>query len=304
MDTDLKGEICALAAAMTWATALVLFKRSGERVPPLPLNLFKNVTALILLVVTLALMGEGMDELRKFAVSDMVILSLSGFLGIAVADTTFFYALNLIGVGLVTIAECLYSPLIIFFSILLLGESLSVAQIIGTVMILAAVYVSSKHAPPANRTKGQLVLGMFLGAISMALMAFGIVIAKPVLTGSEFPLIWAAFLRLLAGTATLAVVVAASPKRKEFFSVFKPSRIWWYSLPASVLGAYLAMILWIAGFKYTKASTAGILNQTSVVFALILATVILKEPFTRRKLASVILAMAGVLLITFWDSEA
>ncbi|MCH7994212.1 MAG: EamA family transporter, partial [Planctomycetes bacterium] len=73
MDTDLKGEICALAAAITWATALVLFKRSGERVPPLPLNLFKNVTALILLVVTLAVMGEGMDELRKFAVSDMVI---------------------------------------------------------------------------------------------------------------------------------------------------------------------------------------------------------------------------------------
>ncbi len=139
MDTDLKGEICALAAALTWATALVLFKRSGERVPPLPLNLFKNVTALILLVVTLALMGEGMDELRKFAVSDMVILSLSGFLGIAVADTTFFYALNLIGVGLVTIAECLYSPLIILFSILILFESLTVAQIIGKVIILAAV---------------------------------------------------------------------------------------------------------------------------------------------------------------------
>ena len=74
-------------------------------------------------------------------------------------------------------------------------------------------------------------------------------------------------------------------------------------MPASVLGAYLAMIFWIAGFKYTKASTAGILNQTSVVFALILATVILKEPFTRRKLASVILAMAGVLLITFWGSK-
>jgi DME family drug/metabolite transporter len=139
MDTDLKGEICALAAALSWATALVLFKRSGERVPPIPLNLFKNVTALVLLVFTLLVMGASVDELRTFPVSDMAILSLSGFLGIAVADTTFFYALNLIGVGLVTIAECTYSPLIILFSILLLSESLTLPQNNRTVIILAAL---------------------------------------------------------------------------------------------------------------------------------------------------------------------
>jgi drug/metabolite transporter (DMT)-like permease len=60
---------------------------------------------------------------------------------------------------------------------------------------------------------------------------------------------------------------------------------------------YFALLFWIAGFKYTYASLAAILNQTSVIFALILASVFLKERFTRRKLAAVVLAFAGVAII-------
>ena len=58
------------------------------------------------------------------------------------------------------------------------------------------------------------------------------------------------------------------------------------------------MILWIAGFKYTKASVAAILNQLSMIFAMVLATVILKEKLTRRKVLSVIVALTGVTLVT------
>lgn len=300
MDKDLVGQLCALAAALTWATALVLFKRSGERVPPLALNLFKNVLGLILLIATLAVMGDGVGSLAQFPMGDLAILALSGFLGIAVADTLFFYALNLIGVGLISIVECLYSPMVILCAFVILSETLTGAHGLGIALILFAVYVSSRHKPPENRTRGQLIAGMLLGGTSVALMAFGIVIAKPVLDTGGFPLIWAATLRLIVGTVALAMILWASPQRKIHFGVFKPAAVWRYTVPASVLGTYFAMIFWIAGFKYTQASIAGVLNQTSVVFALILATFVLKEPFTRRKLASVVLASAGVALITVY----
>ena len=66
------------------------------------------------------------------------------------------------------------------------------------------------------------------------------------------------------------------------------------------------MILWIAGFKYTYASIAAVLNQTSVIFAIILATVFLKESFSGRKYAAVVLAVMGVLLVSLddWVSAA
>jgi drug/metabolite transporter (DMT)-like permease len=298
METSFIGETCALLAALTWACAVVLLKRVGESVSPLALNLFKNVVALILLTFTLLVMPQSIDLVREFSGEDIAVLLLSGLLGIAIADTVFLQSLNLLGVGLVSIVDCLYSPFVILFSFLILSEELAAAHYVGTGLILVGVFTSSRHAPPAGRTRGQIVLGTVLGAIAMALMSFGIVIAKPVLEINDFPLIWATTLRLLPATLALALMASVSPQRKEHWSVFRPSSLWRLSVPASVLGMYLAMIFWVAGFKYAKASIAGILNQTSIIFAIILAAVILKEPFTRRKFVAVTLAAAGVILVT------
>ena len=300
MQTSFIGESCALLAALTWALAVVLLKRTVESVSPLALNLFKNVVALILRAGTLLVMSDSLELVRQFAYEDTAILVVSGLLGIAVADTFFLQSLDLLGVGLVSIVDCLYSPFVILFSCLVLSEELTVAHCAGTALILWGVFISSRHALPADRTRGQLVLGMVLGALAMAFMSFGIVLAKPVLEINDFPLIWAATLRLLPATLALALLALASPQRREHWSVFRPSALWRISIPASVLGMYVAMILWVAGFKYAKASIAGVLNQTSIVFAMIFAALILKERFTRRKLVSVILATAGVALVTLW----
>ena len=298
MGSDLFGQVCALSAAMTWAVAVVLFKRSGEQVPPLSLNLFKNVLALVMLIATLAFMGEGFEVLSRSSRGDIYILMLSGFLGIALADTLFFHSLNLIGVGLVSIVDCLYSPMIIFFAVLLLKEDLATAHYVGTAFVLSAVFLSSRHAPPPGRTRGQLVLGILLGAVAIILMAFGIVLARPVLRFGDFPLIWATTLRLFVGTAALVLFAAVSRNRKKYWSVFRPSPIWWSSVPASILGAYFAMIFWVAGFKYAdKSAVAGMLNQMSAIFAIILAAIFLKERFTMRKLIAVIVASTGVVVM-------
>ena len=297
MERHLLGQTCALLTALTWAFALVLFKRSGERISPLALNLFKNTVGLILLGLTLLLMGGGLGPLSEYRREDIFILLLSGVLGIALADTVFLHALNLIGVGLISIVDCLYSPLVILFSFLLLSEGLTVYHYVGGALVLGGVLVSSKHPPPADRTRGQLLVGMLCAVLGLALMAVGIVIAKPVLDLMDFPLIWATGLRLLAGTVVLAMLAAASPRRGELWSVFRPSRVWKYCLPGSVLGTYVCLITWMAGFKYTYASVAAILNQTSTLFAIILATFMLQESFTRRKFVAVSLAFAGVALV-------
>lgn len=295
MDRHLLGQTCALLAAINWAFALVLFKRTGETIPPIALNLFKNTIGLILFTLTLLVTGDSLATLREQPAADIAWLLFSGFLGIAVADTLLFYGLNLIGVGLTSIVDCLYSPFMVAFAWLLLGERLTPYHYVGGAFIVAGVFVSSRHAPPPDRTRTQLVAGMGLIAIAIASMAFGIIIVKPVL--ERFPLVWATTLRLLAGTVPLAAFALISSNRKRHWSAFRPSPVWKLSLPASVLGTYLALLFWVAGFKYTHATVCAILNQTSVVFALILATLILKEPFTRRKLAAVTLATLGVGLV-------
>jgi drug/metabolite transporter (DMT)-like permease len=298
MSKELLGQTCAFLAAATWAVALVLFKRTGEHIPPLALNLFKNIVGLVLLGATLVFMPHDVQALHDYPPEDIIVLALSGILGIALADTVFFYGLNLIGVGLISIVDCLYTPFIIIFSYLILSEELSLSDYIGTGLILAGVFISSRHGPPVGRTRGQLIVGMIMGASAMAFMTFGIVIAKPVLVLYDFPLILATTLRMLAGTVALALLAVASPDRRVHWSAFTVRSTWKFSIPASVLGSYGALVLWMAGFKYAeKAGIAGILNQTSVIFAIILAALLLKESFTQRKAAAVVLAMGGVVLV-------
>lgn len=297
MNLHLSGETHALLAAFTWALALTLFKRSGETVPPLALNLFKNVVGLALMAVTAPWLGEASSAHLNSNWSDVGILLLSGALGIALADTAFFYCLNRVGLGLVTIVECLYSPSVLLFAFLLLGERISMWHGVGGAFIICAVIISTRHDLPQGRTRRDMVLGFLAGGLSMALMAYGIVLAKPVL--ERFSLINAAMLRVLAGTGLTVIFTLFSSQRASYWSVFRPAATWRFTIPAAILGTYFAMLFWVAGFKYTNAATAGILNQSSMIFAIILATFVLKEPFTRRKLFAVTLALMGVLTVWY-----
>ena len=297
MTTDSLGQVCALFAALTWAFALVFFKLSGEHIGPLALNFFKNTIGLVLLGATLLVMGDGVAPLQDYPPADIYILIISGFIGIALADTVMFHSLNLVGVSLFAIVDCAYSPIVLLFSWLFIAEHLTLAHYLGGGLILAGILISSRHPPPPGRTRRQIAIGAMLGILAIALMAIGIVMAKPVLDVDGFPLIWGTTIRLAAGTMALAVMAAASPHRRKLYAVFRPAAVWKYSVPGSVLGGFLSMVFWVAGFKYTQAALAAILNQTSVIFATVLAVVLLKEAMTRRKLAAITLAIAGVILV-------
>lgn len=290
------GETCALLAALNWAFALVLFKKCGESIPPLSLSLFKNVVGIVLLAVTLAFSGTEYEALQAIDPWDLAILAFSGVLGIAIADTMLFYSLNIVGVGLLTIVECSYAPSVVVFAWMFLAEQLTLYDGLGGLLVLSAVFFVSGHRPPEGRTRRQLLGGLSLGALAIMLMAFGIVIAKPII--EKAPLVLVSFIRLASGTAALAVYLAASRKRATWFRVFRPSALWKTSVPASIFGTYVAMLFWIAGFKYTQASVAAILNQTSTIMALGFASLILKEPFTRQKLIAAALALGGVAVVT------
>jgi drug/metabolite transporter (DMT)-like permease len=297
------GQVFSLLAALTWAYALVLFKQSTVHISPIGLNLFKNAIGLVLLFATLAVMAaagqEQFDTLLHHSARDLGILMLSGIIGIALADTVFFYALNLIGVGLISIVDCAYAPSAIFFSWLMLGEKLAAWHYVGGAMVVAGVFIATRHERPANRTRGQIIAGMLLAMLAVCLMALGIVIAKPIL--DDFPVVWATTLRMMAGAAVLALFALVGPGRRDCWTVFRPSKSWKRAVPASVLGSYVCMLFWVAGMKFTYASIAAVLNQTSVVFASILAAVLLKEQFGPRNVLAIVLAMAGVALVTFGE---
>ncbi|MGQ9707925.1 MAG: DMT family transporter [bacterium] len=287
------GESLALLCALFWALAVILFKKSGESVHPLGLNLFKNLLALILFIPTLKLFHQPL--LPPLTIREYVLFIFSGILGMAIGDTLFFMTLNRIGAGLAAIVSYMYSPLIIALSLIFLKENLKPAQIVGTVLILIALFLTIRIKVPAGITRKTLLIGILLGIISTTATAAGIVMIKPSLAKTS--LLWATAIRLFAGSIGVLFITILLPERKRILVSPLAYRSLGYTIGATILGTYLALTLWLGGMKFTLVSVAAPLNQLSNILIFILSALILKEPITSRRLVAIIIAFSGALLV-------
>jgi drug/metabolite transporter (DMT)-like permease len=287
------GEFFSVACAASWAMAVVLFRRSGETLPAFELNLFKNVLAVALMVPTI-LIFHGI-ELPGYSPMQWLIVFLSGVIGIAIADTWYLRALNLMGASRTGVVGMLFSPFVILLSMLFLGEALRPVQYLGFILVLAGILLVTWHRNRQEVSMRAIRLGVAFGAGSVLLMAIGIVMVKPILEEHEF--LWTVGLRLAAGAAGMLIFVTLSRGWGPMMIHYRSQQPWAIILLASVLGSYVSMILWLAGYKLTQASIASVLNETAAAFIVLFAWLILAEPMSWRRLGGVFTAFAGVAVI-------
>jgi drug/metabolite transporter (DMT)-like permease len=287
------GEALAIASGVVWAVAVILYKISGRTVHPLGLNLFKNILALGFMLPTMLILDEPLFP--AVPLKSLGLMLLSGFLGIAVSDTFFFYCLNRLGASIVAIIDCFYSPFVIGLSFLILGERMAAWQLIGVALIISAVLAASRsntNGPPVTRKN--LILGLIFGVLAMFFVAIGIVIVKPVLaTESVF---WATLVRIVGGAVPLGLVIPLLPGRRAILKPLLERANWKAMIPASFFGSYLSLLFWMGGMKYAKVSVAAALNQLNTIFIVVLAALFLKERVGLWKIAAVILAFVGAYL--------
>lgn len=288
------GEVFSLSCALAWAVAVILFKKSGESLNPFALNLFKNTLALSLLALTIALCSPALPQIPPMA---LVLILLSGLLGIGVGDTLYLRALNRIGASRMAVAQTLYSPFVIALSAAFLGERLHLLQWSGVVLVLAGILLVTyvRDAAMTAVDSASLRAGAATGVGAMLLMAIGVVLAKPKL--EQFDFLWVVALRLVGGLIGMACVIAVRRNAGALVREYRRVRHWPQVVAGSFAGTYLSMMLWLAGYKYTRASIAAVLNETAAVFMVLLAVFVLRETVGRRQIAGIGLALGGVLMV-------
>lgn len=293
MEVPYLGELLSAAAPLAWAVAVILFRRGGEDVAPIPLNLFKSTLGFLLLGLTLALIGG--VSWQETSRTDLIVLAASGVVGVALADTLFFYALNELGASRLAVVGASYMPMIVLLSFLALGERLGPWQWLGGALVIVAVLMASSTRGDPSTTPVHSIRGLVIALLAFGLMAAGVVMAKPAL--DRTPVIFASTVRLGGAVLVMLPLAAALPGRRAFFAPFRPSPVWRYIVPGAVLGTYLAYMLWLGGIKYTDVSIAAILNQLYVVFTVILAAIFLREKITALKVAGVVVAVVGSVMV-------
>ena len=298
------GELLSVGCALAWAIGVVIYRRLGRHLPPLRLALLKNLIVLALVLVTIALLlspmanALGMPRLpwpRMDAITVVWILA-SGLIGIAVADTLYLRALNVLGAGRMGVVGNLFSPFVIALSVTFLDERLGPAQLAGFVLVMIGVLLVNSPEGVERVDPSRLRRGVLLGAVSVALMAVAIVMIKRILETEPFW--WVVLLRVAGAVAGLLLVRMLMRRRLVVGDAPAPAPVpWIILLVAAFVGQFLSMAMWLGGYKYTDASTASILNETASIFIVLLAAIFLGERMTVRKIAGVVTTMAGVVVM-------
>lgn len=287
------GEIFALSSAATWALAVILLRRSGETLPAFELNLFKNSFGFLLMIPTIFIF-DGL-RISEFSSLDILVAVSSGVIGIAFADTLYLKGLNLMGASRTGIVASLFSPFVILLSAIFLHERMQVWQWLGFFLVIAGVLLVTWRVNRSEVDSADVKRGSIYGAASMFMMAVGIVMVKELLEIKPF--LWTFELRMLGGVGGLLLFMLLSGRWQRVVHNFRQPQPWGTIVLASFLAAYLALVLWLAGYKLIDASLASALNETSGAFIVLLAWLMLGEPLNRRKLAGISLTLTGVVFM-------
>jgi drug/metabolite transporter (DMT)-like permease len=294
MPLDLLGKILALLCALVWAGAVILFKLAGEHIRPLALNLYKTALTVTILFPILLLLGVPLVPAAVPGRHWLAVIA-SGILGIAISDTLFFACLNRLGAGMTAIVDALYAPFVMTATWLVLLQKPRLEQIGGAMLVIAAVLTVAYRKSGSPLPPKRVLSGIFFGAAAMAIMAVSIVLMQPVLSGAS--VFWVTELRMLSALAVLLAMFARQKDRRQMLAPLWRKGSRHYAFWGALLGNLISMTLWIAAFKFTTVNSAAVLNQTNTVFVVVLASVFLKEAFTRRRLLATLLAVAGSLLV-------
>ena len=288
------GEVFSLLAALVWSGAVILYKRSSDTVDPVGLNLFKSFFGLVLLLPTVLLVGG--SGWQAMEARDVLALVLSGILGISISDTYLFRSLQLLGAGLYSIVVCLYGAFVVGASYLFLGERLAPGQLVGVVLVTAAIAIAVHEPDRQQHERRQILIGVLWGVVAMASLALSIVLMKGAL--ARVGALDAVTLRIGAGFLALLPVGLLGRSGRRSLATLTASRDHWrFTISGSFLGMYGSSILWVLGMKHTLASIASSLNQLSNVFVFILGVVFLHERLSWRKILGLAVATGGALLI-------
>jgi DME family drug/metabolite transporter len=288
--------VAALTAALCWTVATLLWRRLPASWTARQLNLCKTLLAFLLQLPLLTLMRWPAEQGGA-----LLLLALSGVVGIAWGDSLFFSALRRLGTRRSLTLTAGGPAVTALAGLLALGEQPQAGQWLGIGLISLSVALVARQRPGAPERGGWSTpaavpwAGLALALAAMTCGSAGALLARMALRSGEVPALLAATVRL--GAASLAL----TPVLRELggWPGWDPSprrRGWPTLLVATLLGTSLGIMLQQLALTGLPGGLAVALLSTSPVMALPFARLEGDRPGLLGWLAA-LAATAGVSLV-------
>jgi drug/metabolite transporter (DMT)-like permease len=277
----------------------VIFAARSSRVLGGPTaNLSRLALATVLLAIWAHAFGGGLGG------AGLPWFFLSGVVGFGLGDTALFGALERIGPRLsILLTQCLAAPIAAIAEWLWLGNTLSLAELGCSALILAGVGLAL--APDHGFEGGRRVfwVGVLFGLGSAAGQAFGAVLSRKAgevaaITGAHIDGGTAAYQRILAGVLVTALTFAFVRKMRPAPGEVGPEQ-WRRAWPLVVANALSGPCIGVGCYQWALATTrSGIvlpIVATSPLVTMLLTWAIDGTRPTRRAVFGGVLAVAGAI---------
>lgn len=289
MTLDLFGIAAALSAALFWAIATSFYRQMAVFWSPAGLAAVKSSISALLFLVWFLITGV---DFWAHEFQTLIWLFVSGVIGIALGDTAIFYALYRMNEReTLIVAETAAPILVVVFAFIILGESLSITQLLGIALIVIGVdsVINVRHRSQFD------AIGVSFALLAAVCQAFGMIVSRNFLTQTEITAEETAFWRLAGAAVVLPIwllvrreafrpAMALTPKAAARLAV------------AILLGTFLGVLLLQISVQRLPAGLAQALIATSIVFATVIG-VVRGDRVTSTQWLGILLAVLGVALI-------
>jgi drug/metabolite transporter (DMT)-like permease len=284
------GILAALTSASAWAFGSILFRRLGDEVSPLGMNLAKGIIGILCLGAVILLMG-----IEPVTAHAFLFLGVSGLLGIALGDTFFFKALIQLGPRLTILLGTLGPVFTVTLAVVFLRERPSLLAWMGIFLVVGGTTWVLWERAPRKKLKAKWAYGVKYALLSALCMSLGIIFAK--IGVASCSTLQATLIRFLWSVIGLTLWGCVTKDLGNWLLPFRNPRLLKLIFSTVLVVIFGGFWLFLVALKYIDASIATILNSTTPLFILPMAVFLLKEKISFRAILGAIVAVGGITLI-------
>ncbi|MDC1142013.1 DMT family transporter [Planctomycetota bacterium] len=316
--TDFQGVLAAGATAVCWAMTALFFSAAARRVGHFHVNQTRIVLGCVLLGIGVLVFGS----YQAAPNSQIILLALSGVVGLALGDAALFSCLQILGPRRGSLLLALAPGMAALMMIPLLGEGLNTAGIVGMIVTLVGVmWVVSERGQPGEIV-GHKWLGISMGILGALGQAGGLILSKAGL-GMSNPTgmlnewfgqtstnivglspLYGTFLRMVAGTVLLVGWAVITGHFGKTLSTLKDRTALAQSSAGAVFGPALGVTFSLMAVAWTNTAVAATIMATSPVVVIPVVWLVHKQKPSSRAVVGALIAVAGVGLLAFRSTLA
>lgn len=305
------GPAAGVSASLLWTATSLLLTAASKRLSAAVANAGRIGLAVVLLAVTFRLSsGHWIPEL---SIRQMILLGLSGILGLSIGDQALLTAFLDIGPRLSLLVMTTSPLMAAILGWVFLGETLSVLAMAGIALTLGGVawVILERPATTIGPTSPHRARGLALSVVGALCQAGGLLLTKEGMGHGWLPAAErlgpqaATLVRMVfAGAGMIPVLWLHARRERERRAASAMPRHSgsigagvWFAVGGSILGPYLGVWMSLVAADRCPLGVAQTLCSLSPIFILPCVAVIHGEHVSPRAVFGAVVAVAGSALL-------